>query len=422
MEIAFLLHLYQPITQDEATFRKIYKASYAPLIRKIGKSKDFRISLDIPLSLLEQMDRYGYSDWISDVKELVRLEKVELVGSAAYHPLLAKLTVPLMEQQILLNEYGLGYYLGEHKSLEGDPAIMVKNVRGFFPPEMAVNEDLLSLLDSLGYTWMAVDEASIPFDLDYRHKFGVYHFKDYSAKVVCRNRSFSNMLSFKRDLDMGEIIDALSFFKANEESFAVVLDAEFFGHHFSEGFILLDRLVEHLRSAHIKLVTVSEYVKNADKKSLSALPVSSWGATDENMESGEVFPLWQSADNEIQAALWDIVEKVCEMYRQEATMVDKNAYSVLPIWDPEGVKKIKNPVYRKKIARDVLMQKALHSDQFWWASNKSLPVGDHLYSVSMIKRALKIWEELLNMYNDDLLRQNVAADLEKIRNLLQTEK
>ena len=37
VEIAILLHLYQPVTQSEEIFRAVYKTSYLPLLTKIGR-------------------------------------------------------------------------------------------------------------------------------------------------------------------------------------------------------------------------------------------------------------------------------------------------------------------------------------------------------------------------------------------------
>ncbi|MFO8240431.1 MAG: hypothetical protein R6T90_05485 [Dissulfuribacterales bacterium] len=436
MEIAILLHLYQPITQSEDVFRKIYKESYGPLLRKIGKLKDFKISLDIPLSLLEQMDRYGYSDWISDVKELVRLGKVELVGSAAYHPILPKLSESLIEQQIILNEYGLGYYLGAHQSLEGESAIMLKNVVGFFPPELAVDEEVVAVLDSLRYKWLIADETAIPgetgFGIQKGKKYGIYRHKDYEAKLVVRNRAFSNMLSFKRDRDMSDIEHALRFAKtvgSNDDSssgeegrsFAIVLDGEFFGHHYDKGFFVLDGLVSLARKMNVNIVTISDYVENNVSEILSEVRPSSWGATDEEMASGNVYPMWDVPDNEIHELQWEILESLIALYNRDGAISGFEEYSVLPFWDSEGIKRIKNVVLKGKIAREILTQKSLNSDQFWWASKKNLPTGDYLYSPEMIKSGLQIFEHLIGMYNNPSVEDAIKAKISAIHELLDEE-
>jgi len=82
---------------------------------------------------------------------------------------------------------------------------MIKNIRGFFPPEMAVNENIVSIVDSLGYSWMVVDETALPEKFKYEKNSGVYSFKDYQLKLIVRNRAFSNILSFKRDTDLTDI-------------------------------------------------------------------------------------------------------------------------------------------------------------------------------------------------------------------------
>jgi len=67
------------------------------------------------------------------MKDLVRIGKVELVGSAAYHPILPKLSKNLIERQIILNEYSLGYYLGTHQNLERGECLDDQKYQGFFP-------------------------------------------------------------------------------------------------------------------------------------------------------------------------------------------------------------------------------------------------------------------------------------------------
>ncbi len=421
MEIALLLHLYQPATQTEEVFRRVYSNSYLPLLRKISKTKDLKISLDLPLSLLEQIDRYGYISWIQDLQELIKIGKVEIAGTAAYHPILSKFPRNIIEQQVILNEYGLGYYLGEHHSLEGDEAVLIKNIVGFFPPELSVNERVLSVLDSLGYRWMIVDEASIPFDLNYPNRSGIYQYKEYRTKIVCRNRSFSNFLSFKRDVNDDDLRDSLNFFRANEKSFAVVLDGEFFGHHYSEGFIVLDRFLENVSKMGIELVTMSEYVADNHCDLLKDFAEASWGASDEDMANGNLYPMWDAQGNKIHSLQWQIMGVLIDAYNSLPDSIDTAEYAVLPIWKSEGIAQIDNPLIKSKVAREILLQKAIHSDQFWWASKKIMPASEYLYSPDMIERGLKIIEEFTGMLNDTKVTKEVEKRAFKIRDLLSTE-
>ena len=104
MKVGFVLHLYQPPTQSESVLRQVASECYLPLVKLIKERRDFNLTLNIPLSLVELMDKYGYSDWIVDIKELVKAERVELVGSSAYHAILSLAPVEFSDKQIILNE------------------------------------------------------------------------------------------------------------------------------------------------------------------------------------------------------------------------------------------------------------------------------------------------------------------------------
>ena len=191
VKLGLLLHLYQPLTQESGVFNDIASSCYLPLLKLIKNQKDFKVTLNVPLSLLQQMEYYGFSLWIDSLKELVDAGKVEITGSAAYHPLLTKIPVEYAEKQIILNEYGLGYYLGRKTGFEGEPSVMIRNLNGFFPPEMAIDESVLNILDDLGYKWVVVDESALAGD-NYRNR--VIALKDRNIKLVVRDREMSNIL------------------------------------------------------------------------------------------------------------------------------------------------------------------------------------------------------------------------------------
>ena len=418
MDIAFLLHLYQPPTQTGAKFREIFDASYAPLIKTIKDTPNFRISLNIPLSLLEQMDKYGHTSWIEEVKALVKSEKIELVGSAAYHPLLSKLPRDFVEKQIVINEYGLGYYFGRHTGFEGEKAILIKDLVGFFPPELAVNENLISVLDDLKYSWVLVDGTAIPDDPGYYPKYGVYKLQNYNVRIVCRNRIFSNMLSFKRDLDMSKIVDSLSFFEANDRPFVVVLDAEFFGHHFAGGLHVLHRLLESLEDMGSKVVTVGEYLELVPTTNLWELRESSWGASDTDMTVGDIYPMWAAPKNKIHILQWEMVSRLLETYAGKTHTNTSEGCETLPVWLPESIKRIEDESERAEISLDLLVNQALHSDQFWWASGKGLPTGEILYSPEMVEASLKLFGEVSRKIGNADFTHFIEEKSAEIRKLL----
>lgn len=376
----FLLHLYQPVTQEKDVFNSIYNSCYSPLLKLIKNKKDFYITLNIPLSLLQQMDAYGHSDWVESLKELVQSEKVELTGSAAYHPLLTKLPDAVLEEQIILNEYGLGYYLDRKTGFEGEPSIMVRNLNGFFPPEMAVNSSVIKKLDELGYKWVLADECALDGKGD---RSGVYTFQDVNVQMVTRNRDISNQISFMRTTDIEYLKHALM--KNN----VIVLDGETFGHHNKEGILLLENIVDFMHEKGISTVTMSQYLEqNPDIKELKSVEMvreSSWGASDEDMSNGDLYPMWVISGNKLQDELWELQDEIVALYDKPLSISVIEDAETTPIWKvfpSEGIKD------------RILFHQSLNSDKFWWASDKKLTTGQVLHHPGMVKKSLELWQQL----------------------------
>ncbi|MBI2620971.1 hypothetical protein HYW61_01970 [candidate division WWE3 bacterium] len=388
MGIAFVFHLYQPPTQDEETFRRIAESSYLPLVKLIKTSKKFRLTLNVPLSLLEQMDRYGYGAWIESVKGLVASEKVELTGSGAYHPLLTKLPDNLVEKQIVLNEYGLGYYFGKRTGFEGEPSIMIRDISGFFPPELAVNDRLFQILSEFGYKWVLVDELALPVDV------GVCG----ELSVVGRNRALSDVVSFKRDLNVGDFFDCLNWIG---KSPVVALDGEVFGHHYKDGIVMLDKIISELESRGVETLTVSEYLSSFERPAtIDGVVESSWSSYD---KEGKIvtYPLWENPENEIQNKLWEMHNALAALYSGREPLTALSA--------GEGMEN--TAVWTSKVPEiglDILVAKAFHSDQFWWVSGATIG-GVTIYNVDMAVRAISLYKKIADRLDDANFRKLVEV-------------
>lgn len=401
VKIAFLFHLYQPPTQNETTFRKVVEESYQPLIKLIKNRKDFRLTLNMPLSILEQFDKYGYDNWISQVKELVDMERVELIGSAAYHPLLTKMSPDTVEKQVILDEYGLGYYFGRRTGFEGEKAVMVRDLRGFFPPELAVSSDLLGVIGGLDYEWVLVDETAIPLNNGHDRsggRYGVYTLPDLQIKIVSRNRDLSNCLAFSRESSLDNFIEGLYL---DGNSSLVALDGEFFGHHYKEGIFMLDSLLDELRQREIGVVTASEYVDSIeDSVELESVVESSWGASDQDINSGNPYPLWYNPENEIQEIQWELADSVHEHFNSELPASVSEDATNIPFWKDSVLDSLKEELNHDIIRKDLLFHKALHSDQFWWASGME-SFQNVLFNPGMIRASLDIYKRAAGMTKDD---------------------
>lgn len=416
MEAAFLLHLYQPPTQDEEVFRQITSECYIPLIKLIKEKKNASFTLNIPLSTMEQMDRYGYEGWINDVKELVETEQVELTGCAAYHPLLTKIPTDLVYKQIILNEYGLGYYFGAHQGFEGEPSILIRDLLGFFPPELAINMDVLKVVDDLGYEWVIADKPAVKEYFDATNdRSGLFTINTINPILIVRDTNFSNLLSFKRDSDIDNVISYINKYFYDNNPNVFVLDAEVFGHHNKDGIYLLEQIIDNLEEKEIKIMTISNIIKEKNTQNIVEIRESTWGESID--EESLVYPYWHDEKIEIHNILWNLQEEIIKHYMKKTYKKDYEGLENIPFWKKETLNEIKEKKLRKEIESEVLVNKSLQSDQFWWASNKKV-FDKVLFSPKMVKKALDLYGQIADDLEDKSLIEKVAKSAQKVRNLL----
>ncbi|MFC1722109.1 hypothetical protein ACFL0C_00500 [Patescibacteria group bacterium] len=421
MNLAFLLHIYQPSNQSDRIVKDISESSYIPLIKLIKKTLNLNITLNIPLSLSHKLHENKIDSVISDIRNLSESGKVELTSTGAYHPILSKIPANLVEKEILLNEFGLGYYYGKRKGFEGEDAIMLKNVCGFFPPEMSINMELLSHLDSLGYRWVAIDRNSLELP-DSSLKNIVLGFENLDIQAVVRNTELSNILSFKRNMDVDDFIDVVLSLRQDGKDALVALDGEMFGHHYSEGLILLESLLAKLTSLEINLTTVSELVERSNVSQNTKLVDSSWGASKEELEEGNMYPLWDAPGNALHKELWELLFEIASVetgsYKNNNDPLEHGlVLETLPLWDTEKLDEIKDVVLKNEIYKEILQLQCMNSDQFWWASKHAVG-GDAMYSPEYIRNALDLYKKFSMISENSDLMTFVQKKIEKIETLL----
>ena len=196
MNLAFLLHIYQPPIQESKKVEEITETSYLPLFKTIKNKPNFNLTVNIPLSLTYQLHATSSDKVVGMIGEMFDSGKIELTSTGAYHPLLTKIPDYLIEKEIVLNERGLAYYYGKDKGFEGEDALVIQNVTGFFPPEGAINQHVVEFLDQMGYSWVFADDVAVPHDHSYRSYNPVYQMDDMNIKVAVRNKGISDMLCF----------------------------------------------------------------------------------------------------------------------------------------------------------------------------------------------------------------------------------
>ncbi len=402
--LSLLLHLYQPPFQDKQTFKRIAEESYVPLFRFLKANKNFKLTLNTPLSFLELLDNYGYETVLHDIHMLLERKQIELVGSGAYHPLLTRLPENIAEKEIILNEYGLGYYFGRKKGFEGENAILINDVDGFFPPELAVNSNLLSLLDELGYRWVLADQTAV---LD-KEASATYYFEELSIKLMVRNTTLSNMMAFSRTSSVDGLKEALY----STDNHLLAMDGETFGHHNKQGINLLYFLQETMSSLNILSGTYSEYLSNSTPRKLEGIVESTWSTVQSGEIESNTYPLWDSSTNQIQKLQWELFNSVCSHYVSPEMNLQDDQYANRPIWNTKLVlEDIKDTQLINQVLTEVAFLKLLNSDQFFWTSGVTLPLGELLYDKVLIERSLDLYTNYLAL-NQNIV--NTDANLEII--------
>lgn len=304
----------------------------------------------MPLCVLEQMENYGYADWINDLKELYRNERVDILGTGAYYPLLTKIPSNLVEEQIILNEYGIGYYLGSHQGFEGEPSIMVKDINGFYSPNLAVNNGLLDILDKLGYKWAIVDKNSIK---NTQTNSTFFKFKDKSLKVALTDSDLSNLIYKKRDLSTDDIKSVL-LSKKSSDVIVICVNSDVFGYSFKDGMILLDSVMSLLNDLNLETVLVDDVYDNFGFEDLSE------GVLD-STQTGN-YDLWTKGSIKIQDKFWDLENILIKSTSDVPNIVGDESYSTLCLWNvaQSGIAK----EHSVSIQKEILLHKFLNSEKF----------------------------------------------------------
>jgi hypothetical protein len=155
-ELGLIIDINQSSASSEGAVKKSVLDFYLPLFRVLKLYKNVNFSLSIPLSTLELWDKYGHTELISDIKDLYQNDRVEIVMSSPYGLSLPNVSKDVIEKIVMLNEYGVGYYLGSRKGFEGESSVMLRDSNGFLPYGLSVSEDVIKVLGDYGYKWVAL--------------------------------------------------------------------------------------------------------------------------------------------------------------------------------------------------------------------------------------------------------------------------
>lgn len=332
MKWANFLHVYQPADQQQEILEAIVAQSYRPIFNHLKENERVRLTLNITGALLELFDKYGYRDLLETLRALHESGRIEFTGSAKYHAFLPFLSSEEMKRQITANTETLRHYLGDSFS-----------PKGFFPPEMAYTRDIVPVVESLGFSWIILDEiahSGVPGAVDYTK---LYSIKNSSLKVFFRERRLSNLIMSAVVRSPETLKEAMRDDMASSRYVLTAMDGETFGHH-RPG--LENMLFDVFRTEDFELVSLSELIALYTKKEeVDPIP-STWASSKEDIDRHIQFLSWSDPDNRIHRWQWELMKLVLEkVYAMDH----------------------KNPGYP---AVRAAMDKALASDHFWWASAK----------------------------------------------------
>ncbi|MFX1311610.1 MAG: hypothetical protein ACFFHD_03220 [Promethearchaeota archaeon] len=298
-----LLHAYQPPTQELKILKEIDKECYKPLFNLLERDDYAKFCLNINGVLIELLYEFGLSDTLELLKNLVSESKIEIVGTAKFHPILPLIPEKEIYHQIQMNEEVNRREFGSWEK------------KGFFPPEMAISGTVAKYIRKLGYKWVIMSGIACPeewaYDKIYTSPNGLQlFFRDdiLSNKIAFNNIKPKAFVKALREMYKNENKE-----KNNTAYIISALDAETFGHHiknYEKTFLkkVLDLIYE---DENIRMLFISELDRYFPLNNKKIIPrESSWSTTYEDIQAGIPYPLWKHPDNNVHKYYWKLMKSL----------------------------------------------------------------------------------------------------------------
>jgi len=303
-DVSLLLNIHQPDWQNESMLSQIVESSYW-VLEWISKATNFKATLNLTYSLTELLLKHGHKKVIDDIGLGLENKRIELTGTAAYHPILPILPDDEIKWHIGLNDR-------KHKEIFGD----LWEPRGFFPPEMAFSPTLAKIVKEMGYEWIITED--VVHDLDRAIPNDSIAAID-GLPVFFRSSHWSNTFSSynpdRGNTNAEEFVHALDKAMPKGTYMILAFDGETIGHcqYYTEE--TMAWLANTMEQEGINSVFVSdlldiyprvEKIAPSDGNSYEG----SWSTSKENISANNPFPLWKDPTNVIHASLDELTEHV----------------------------------------------------------------------------------------------------------------
>jgi predicted glycosyl hydrolase (DUF1957 family) len=349
------LHLYQPMNADASTIKEATEKSYYRIVRALEENSKVKFTLNINGCLLMRWDELGFNDIIKRIDKLIKQGKIELTGTAAYHPLLPLIPAEEVKRQIKENEDVMKKYFGDYKP------------RGFFLPEMAYSPAVAKIVSDFGYGWIILDEVAYNGKLNQVDYKKIYLDKCSGLKVIFRSRKYSN--GFPPDILKNEI--------NKKDTFITATDGELYGLRHIDHTAQFEKL---LKNKDLETELISEFIDNIETIEAVKLVPCSWESTEKELKGKSPYELWNDKENKIQQEIWKFANLAYDTVEKNRN--DKNYLAA-----------------RWHIVR------GLASCTWWWASGRKLSsFGQIAWSPDEVERGL-----------NELIRAVRSLDDKKIR-------
>jgi len=295
--------MYQPSFQDGRVLRQIDKECYKPLLRMFEEHDNVKISLNINAVLIEMLYEFDLSDTIEILQNLVSSNKIEITGTAKFHPILPLIPQKESERQIEINEEILRKEFNQWER------------GGFFPPEMSISSQVAKYIRELGYKWVIVSGVACPVDWSTDQIYT----SPNGLLLFFRDDILSNKIAFNNITAKGFVEEIKGKVKKNKEQkqkdkFIITgMDSETFGHHikkFERTF--LSKALELINDQkEIKIEFISDLSKFFPINKEKIIPKdSSWSSTYDDMKADIPYSLWDHPDNRVHTLYWKIVRSL----------------------------------------------------------------------------------------------------------------
>lgn len=301
--VLLMLHFYQPPWQLREYVDRAVHRCYLPFFMWLHHREGFASAVNIPLSLIELLEKYGHHQLIDLMVEAVKAGKVELVDTVAYHCIVPLSTPEELRRQVLWDRLG--------KRRFGFPE---QTPSGFYLPEYAFSEASARWLKELGYDWVIADDAIFCHVHNNMPTPTGYVVTSSGLRVFLRSRDWGENFGrgqydfdrFNAEFPRATVVDG----KARPTLQVIATDGESFGEqNIDLEWRLLKPFIDHYTRPDSDVVIVSPQraIELFDRTREMYVPSSSWSTHLDDWLAKIPLALWNDPRNPWHRFFWRLV-------------------------------------------------------------------------------------------------------------------